>query len=166
VVRVDDSVSGLVVASSCERFFSAGADVGAFAAASQRGRLMTCLNAQEVFTKLERLPFPTVAAIAGACLGGGLELALCCRHRLAAAGSYAIGLPEVEVGLLPGSGGTQRLPRLIGLARGLELIVSGRLLTPAEALEAGLVDRLLPAGESILEAAVELAQRSGQEEDD
>jgi enoyl-CoA hydratase len=121
---------------------------------------MICLLAQEVFTKLECLPVRSVAAIAGKCLGGGLELALACRSRFAVAGGYRLGLPEVGVGLLPGSGGTQRLTRLIGLSRGLEAIVSGRLFTPQEALEIGLVDRLLPDAEACLEAALELAGRA------
>jgi 3-hydroxyacyl-CoA dehydrogenase/enoyl-CoA hydratase/3-hydroxybutyryl-CoA epimerase len=117
-----------------------------------------------VFAKLRRAPFSTVAAITGACLGGGLELALACRLRLAAAGDYAIGLPEVGVGLLPGSGGTQLLPRLVGLPRALDLIVGGRLLGPREALDLGLFDRLLPDAAACLEAAYELADGAAEED--
>ena len=163
-VRADDSIHGLVVASGLPAFFCAGADISAFAAGSQRRRLMTCVLAQEVFSKLERMPVPVVAAIAGTCLGGGLELALACGRRFAAEGSYRIGLPEVEVGLLPGSGGTQRLPRLVGLPGALEMIAGGRVLTPAAALDAGLVGRLLPDPAACLEAAIRSAN-GGAEED-
>jgi enoyl-CoA hydratase/carnithine racemase len=156
-----------VIASAVPGVFSAGADVRAFAAGSQRRRLMTCLLAQEVFSKLERMPFLVVAAITGACLGGGLELALACGKRVAAAGDYGIGLPEVGVGLLPGSGGTQRLPRLIGLPRGLGMITSGALVSPAGALRLGLIDRVVPDREACLEAAwrASLANRAAEQDD-
>jgi len=153
-----------VVASALPRVFSAGADVQAFAAGSQRRRLMTCLLAQEVFSKLERMPMPVVAAVAGACLGGGLELALACGHRLASRGDYRIGLPEVAVGLLPGSGGTQRLPVLVGLPRAIEMITGAEMLTPAAALEIGLVDRLLPDPAACLEAAIESAKSAAEKD--
>jgi 3-hydroxyacyl-CoA dehydrogenase/enoyl-CoA hydratase/3-hydroxybutyryl-CoA epimerase len=155
---VDDSIHGLVVASALPEVFSAGADIRAFAAATHRRRLMTCLLAQEVFCKLHVMPVPVVAAISGACLGGGLELALACTARLATAGTYPLGLPEIGVGLLPGSGGTQRLPRVVGLSRALEMITSGELVTPAAALQLGLVDRLLPDPAACLEAACRSAE--------
>ena len=145
-VRADDAVDQLIVGSAITGWFSGGADLLALNAASARGRALTCLLAQEVFLKLERCPFPVVAEIRGTCLGGGLELALACHTRVAFDGAYAIGLPEVRAGLLPGSGGTQRLPRLIGLSRALDLIVSGRQLTPTEAFELGIVDSLLTEG--------------------
>ena len=88
-----------------------------------------------------------IAAIAGHALGGGYEIALACDIRVAAEGRYRIGLPEVTYGLLPGSGGTQRLPRLIGLGRAMELLTTGRTVAPAEAERLGMVDRLVPAGE-------------------
>ena len=140
--RWDDEVRAVAVTSASERFFSAGADVKAFQTASLRQRAMTVVLAHEVFRKLENTPLVFVAAIAGHALGGGLELALACDLRFAAGGSYQIGLPEVNRGLFPGSGGTQRLPRLVGLARGIDLIVRGQGLTPEEARDAGLVDRL------------------------
>src|ERR671918_452124 len=86
-----------------------------------------------------------VAAVAGHALGGGYEIALACDIRVAAEGGYRIGLPEVTLGLLPGTGGTQRLPRLIGRGRALELMTTGRTVTPAEAERLGMVDRLVPA---------------------
>ena len=157
--RWDDGVRGLVVASSSERFFCAGADVSAFQAGSPRQRAMTALLAHEVFRKLEHTPMLVVAAVAGHCLGGGFELALACDLRFAAEGEYRIGLPEVGLGLFPGSGGTQRLPRLVGLSKGIDLIASARTLTPAEAHDLGAVDRLFPDGAACRAAAVEYVQK-------
>lgn len=163
-VRADDGLRGLVIASAVPGVFSAGADVRAFSTGSRRRRLMTCLLAQETFSKLERMPVRAVAAVGGECLGGGLELALACGSRVAAAGGYRIGLPEVRVGLLPGSGGTQRLARLVGLPTALQMIATGELLSPESALKAGLVDRLLPDPEACLEAAFRLAQGAAEED--
>lgn len=157
--RADDEVRGLVVTSSSDKFFSAGADVGAFQAGTQRQRAMTALLAHEVFRKFEHTPMLVVAAIAGHCLGGGFELALACDLRFAAEGEYRIGLPEVSLGLFPGSGGTQRLPRLVGLAKGIDLIANATTLTPAQAHELGIVDRLLPDGAACREAAIEYVQK-------
>jgi enoyl-CoA hydratase/carnithine racemase len=165
-VRVDEDVRGLLVNSALSDVFSAGADLRAFALGSQRRRLVTCLLAQEVFSKLERMPVPVVAAITGVCLGGGLELALACQMRFAAEGDYRIGLPEVGVGLIPGSGGTQRLPRLIGLPKALHMIATGEALTPTVAHALGIVDRLLPGQAACLEAAWRwLEQRSAEQQD-
>jgi 3-hydroxyacyl-CoA dehydrogenase / enoyl-CoA hydratase / 3-hydroxybutyryl-CoA epimerase len=102
-------------------------------------------DAQELFQEVAALPFPTVAAIDGPCLGGGAELALACRHRVASdSRSTAIGFPEVKLGILPGFGGTQRLPRLVGFTQALSLILSGRTLDARRALRIGLVDDVLP----------------------
>ena len=103
--RYDDGLRAVVVASASEKFFSAGADVTAFAAGSPNQRAMTALLAHETFRKMENTPMVFVAAIAGHCLGGGFELALACDLRFAARGSYRLGLPEVNLGLIPGSGG-------------------------------------------------------------
>src|SRR2546422_10266695 len=100
-----------------------------------------------------------VAAIAGHCLGGGFELALACDLRFAARGAYRIGLPEVNLGLFPGSGGTQRLPRLVGLSKGLDLIVNATTMKPAEAKEAGLVDRMFPDAAACRAGALEYAEK-------
>jgi enoyl-CoA hydratase/carnithine racemase len=157
--RWDDAIGAVVVASASEKFFSAGADVSAFRAGSQRQRAMTALLAHEVFRKLENTPMVVVAAIAGHALGGGLELALACDLRFAARGSYRLGLPEVNLGLFPGSGGTQRLPRLVGLPRGLDMIVSAETVSPEQARDLGLVDRLYDDGAACRAAAVEYCAR-------
>lgn len=153
--RYDDELRAAVVASASERFFSAGADVTAFQAGSANQRAMTALLAHEVFRKFENTPMIFVAAIAGHALGGGLELALACDLRFAARGSYRIGLPEVNLGLFPGSGGTQRLPRLVGLSKGIDLIATARTLSPEDALELGLVDQLYEDAAACRAAAVE-----------
>ena len=142
--RNDADVRAVVVTSASEKFFSAGADVSAFAAGTSRSRLMTAIMAHEAFRKMENTPLVFIAAIAGHCLGGGFELALACDLRFAAEGSYQIGLPEVNLGLFPGSGGTQRLPRLVGLPKGLDLIANATTMKPADAKAAGLVDQLFP----------------------
>jgi enoyl-CoA hydratase/carnithine racemase len=158
--RVDLSIkSAIVVTSASEKFFSAGADVGAFAAGGPRARFMTALMAHEAFRKMENTPLVFIAAIAGHCLGGGLELALACDVRFAAEGGYQIGLPEVSLGLFPGSGGTQRLPRLVGLSKGLDLIANATTLKPAEAKEIGIVDRLFPDAAACRAGAIEYAAR-------
>src|SRR5260370_8698659 len=143
--RIDLSIkSAIVVTSASEKFFSAGADVGAFAAGSPRSRFMTALMAHEAFRKMENTPLVFIAAIAGHCLGGGLELALACDLRFAAEGSYQIGLPEVNLGLFPGSAGTQRLPRLIGKSKAIHLIANATTLTPADATELGIFAHRFP----------------------
>ena len=157
--RADEDIRAVVVTSASERFFSAGADVSAFAAGTARSRTMTALLAHESFRKMENTPIIFIAAISGHCLGGGFELALACDLRFASEGSYQIGLPEVNLGLFPGSGGTQRLPRLVGLSKGLDMIVTATTMTPAHATEAGLVDRLFPDAASCREGALEYASK-------
>jgi enoyl-CoA hydratase/carnithine racemase len=149
-----------VVRSASEKFFSAGADVKGFLARSADENLAMVRRAHQVFDRFAAEAPVFVAAIAGHALGGGYEIALACDLRVAAEGSYRIGLPEVTLGLLPGSGGTQRLPRLIGRGRALELMASGRTVTPDEAHRLGMVDRLVPAGEldkTVAELAAGLA---------
>ena len=115
-------------------------------------------GAQEVLSRLERLPFPVVAAIHGACLGGGLETALACRYRIATDDpKTSLGQPEVMLGLIPGAGGTQRLPRLVGLRTSLDWILTGRALKPGSARKAGLVDDVV-ASEILLATAKRAAQ--------
>ncbi len=157
--RVDEDVRAVVVASASEKFFCAGADLKAFAAGSPRRRAMTALLGNEVFRKMETTPLVFVAALSGHALGGGLELAMACDLRFAARGSYKLGLTETNLGLFPGTGGTQRLPRLVGLARGIDLIASGTTFGPEEAAEYGVVDRLLDDAPSCLEEAKAYARK-------
>jgi len=145
--RFSASVKAIVVRSASEKFFSAGADVKMFAATDADYQAAFVIYANEVLSKFERTPKVVVAAINGHCLGGGLEIALCCDFRFAAEGSYAVGLPEVTLGVLPGTGGTQRLPRLIGRQKALDLMLRGATVPPAQAKELGIVDELFPADE-------------------
>ena len=140
-------VAVAVVRSANEKFFSAGADVKAFLERSADENMVMCRRAHQVLDRFAAEAPLFVAAIAGHALGGGYEIALACDIRVAAEGRYRIGLPEVTLGLLPGTGGTQRLPRLIGRGRALELMTTGRTVTPDEAERLGMVDRLVPAGE-------------------
>src|SRR5919202_349745 len=137
--RWDADAKAIVVRSASEKFFSAGADVAWFAKASVEEQHLFVIHANEVMGKFERTPKVVVAAINGHCLGGGLEIAMSCDFRIAADGQYRIGLPEVTLGLLPGTGGTQRLPRLIGKQKALDLMLRGTALSPSEALALGIV---------------------------
>src|SRR5438128_7033004 len=145
--RGDDTVKAIVVRSANERFFSAGADVSVFAKSNLDAQNAFVVCANEAIGKFEQTPKIVVAAINGHCLGGGLEIALCCDFRIAAEGGYRIGLPEVTLGLLPGTGGTQRLPRLIGRQKALDMMLRGTTLLPQEAKDAGIVDELVPAAQ-------------------
>ena len=155
--RNDDAVKAIVVRSGNEKFFSAGADVSVFAKSGldEQNAFVVCAN--EAIGKLESTPKVVVAAINGHCLGGGLEIALCCDFRIAAEGSYRIGLPEVTLGLLPGTGGTQRLPRLIGRQKALDLLLRGTTMPPQDALGAGIVDEVVPPAD-LLDRATERAR--------
>jgi enoyl-CoA hydratase/carnithine racemase len=132
-------------------YFIGGADGIEMMRFARREALVFSKRIQGMFDCLENSPLITVAAINGLCFGGGYEFALACDFRLAVPAAR-IGLPEVKVGLIPGGGGTQRLPRLVGTGRALELILSGRLLKPTEAEQMGLIHRALGEGE--LEAGV------------
>ena len=145
--RRDHAAKAIVVRSASERFFSAGADVTVFARSDLDAQNAFVVCANEAMGKFESTPKVVVAAINGHCLGGGLEIALCCDFRVAAEGSYKIGLPEVTLGLLPGTGGTQRLPRLIGKQKALDLLLRGAALGPQEALALGIVDEVVAAAE-------------------
>ncbi len=155
--RKDEAVRAVLVRSASERFFSAGADVAVFARSDLGAQNAFVVCANEAMSKFESTPKVVVAAINGHCLGGGLEIALCCDFRIAAEGTYKIGLPEVTLGLLPGTGGTQRLPRLIGRQKALDLMLRGATLSPQEAHALGLVDELVPAAE-LQERAMERAR--------
>lgn len=160
------AVKALIIESGKKGSFVAGADITHLATIEDpiAGAHMSS-QAQEVFGKLDDLPFPTVVAIDGVCLGGGLELALACSYRLITdTPATQLGLPEVQLGLIPGAGGTQRLPRLIGFTEALELILTGKKVRPRKAFKLGLADELVPVqilSQRAKEAAGELIARSG-----
>lgn len=160
-VRTDDELGAVVLRSASEKFFSAGADLGAFRANTPRQRSMTVLIMHEALRKMENTPLIFIAEITGHALGGGLEISLACDLRFAALGDYRMGLPETNLGLFPANGGTQRLPRLVGKSRGLELIVKARTFSPEGAEKLGIVDRLFASSaecrQRTLEYAAELA---------
>ena len=142
----------VIIFTASGRFFCPGADINELAqlqrmhqGAELSGRGQALLN------RIERFDKPIIAAINGACLGGGLELAMACHMRVAAAG-VQFGLPEVKLGLIPGFGGTQRLPRIIGPSKASELILTGETILSEEALALGLVNRVVPAGELLSQA--------------
>jgi enoyl-CoA hydratase/carnithine racemase len=141
-------------------YFSAGADLKEMATvpAAEAPRLQ--LEGQRLFERLARFPAPVIAAINGLAVGGGLELALACDLRVAGE-SAKFGAPEVNYGLLPAYGGTQRLPRVVGLAKAKELVFTGAMIPAAEALRLGLVGKVVPAGQE-LRAARDLAHTIGQ----
>jgi enoyl-CoA hydratase len=157
-IRFDDDIKSVVMVSDVPKFFSAGADINMFRDTSPRQRAMIILHMHEVLQKIERTPKVFIAAISGHALGGGLEIALACDFRWAAEGEYRIGLPEVTLGLLPGNGGTQRLQRLIGRARALDMMVTGDPANPARAVDLGIVERLVPA-DKLHEEAIAYARR-------
>ena len=143
-MRFNDEARVIVLTSGIPGFFSAGADIEMLRRSQPDYKAMFCLYCQETLNKFAETPKLVIAAINGHCVGGGLEIALSCDLRLMANETGKIGLPEVTLGVLPGTGGTQRLPRLIGASRALDLMITGRLLTPNEALDMGLVNRVFP----------------------
>ena len=159
-IRENKALRGVVFISGKPDNFIAGADInmiGSCQTAQEAEALAR--QGQQIMAEIHALPIPVVAAIHGACLGGGLELALACHSRLCTDdGKTVLGLPEVQLGLLPGSGGTQRLPRLVGISTGLEMILTGKQLRARQALKAGLVDEVVPHS-ILLEAAVERAKQ-------
>lgn len=151
-VAIDDVVAGdarvAVVQSASEKFFSAGADVKGFLERDADANMAMVRRAHEVFNRFAAEPCVFIAKIAGHALGGGFELALACDIRISVTeGKFRVGLPEATLGLLPGTGGTQRLPRLIGRGRALELMLTGQPVLPQRAYEMGMVDRVVPADE-------------------
>lgn len=142
-----DEVRAVVVTGSGERAFCAGSHIGEFEGLRGRVAEGKLLLEKLVYRQLAELPMPTIAAIEGDALGGGLELALCCDLRVASARAR-LGMPEVRLAVLPGSGGTQRLPRVVGPARAKELILTGRIISADEAERIGLVNQVVPAGEA------------------
>ena len=150
---------GAVIVYGGPKVFAAGADIKEMADMSYQDMLLASTRLQDAFTAVARIPQPTIAAVTGYALGGGCELALCCDMRIAAADAK-LGQPEILLGIIPGAGGTQRLPRLVGVSRAKELIFTGRHVDAEEALSLGLVNAVVPAEEtydSALKVASKLA---------
>ena len=137
--RFDDDVHVLVIRGKGEKFFSAGANIGMLNSVTPRFKYFFCLHANETLNRLEQTPKLVIAALNGHTVGGGLEVALAADIRIAKKDGGKIGLPEVALGVLPGTGGTQRLARLVGKARAIELMATGRLLSMDEAKTLGIV---------------------------
>ena len=160
-IASNEGIRAVVITGSGDRAFCAGSEVKDFPSLAGRVGEGKLIDENAMYDRLASLPIPTIAAIEGDALGGGLELALCCDFRVASERAR-LGLPELRLGVIPGSGGTQRLPRLIGLARAKELILLGELLDAPTAMSYGLVNRVVPRGQALAEAgaiAAALASR-------
>jgi enoyl-CoA hydratase/carnithine racemase len=147
----DDTVRVVVVTGAGGKAFSAGADIREFTAPQVPTVFREHRRRIDFRQVMDRCPQPIIAAIGGYCFGGGLELALACDIRVAAADSR-LGLTEIDLAIIPGGGGTQRLPRLVGRGKALEMILTGARIDAAEALRIGLVERVVPAGEALASA--------------
>jgi len=156
----DPEVRAVVLTGAGTRAFCAGSDVKEFEQLAGRVAQGKLLYEKYVYRKLAELPVPTIAAIEGDALGGGLELALCCDLRVASENAR-LGMPEVRLGVIPGSGGTQRLPAVVGPARAKELILVGELIGAQRAEQIGLVNAVVAAGEA-LAAATDMGERIAQ----
>lgn len=143
--RFDPEVHVVLLSGAGEKFFCAGADIDMLRRADPTFKYNFCLHANETLNRLEQTPKLTIAALNGHTVGGGLEIAMACDLRVARRGAGKIGLPEVQLGVLPGTGGTQRLARLLGKARAIELMVTGRLMDFDEAERIGLVHSVFEA---------------------
>jgi len=157
-IAADSSIKGVVLISGKNNSFVAGADVSMLDACQSAQDAQAIANqGQEIFQRIEDMKIPFVAAINGPALGGGLELALCCHYRIATESNKTVmGLPEVQLGLLPGSGGTQRLPKMIGIQKAMQLMLTGKQLRPKQAKKYGIVDEVVP-GSVLLEIAEKFA---------
>ena len=140
--RMDDSVHVIVITGAGEKFFCAGADIEMLANVTPSFKYYFCLHANETLSRLEQTPKLVIAAINGHCVGGGLEVAMAADIRIARKGAGRMGLPEVNLGVLPGTGGTQRLVRLVGKAKAIELMASGELFEFDRGVELGLINKL------------------------
>ena len=156
-IRDDEKVKVVIVSGAGEKAFVAGADIKELMVLDPQGAKENSELGQAVFNKVEAFPKPVIAAINGFCLGGGCELALACHIRIASEHSK-LGQPEVKLGLIPGYGGTQRLPRLVGKGRALEMILSGEMISAQQAKEIGLVNQVVAVDE-LMNTCQELAEK-------
>lgn len=156
--RLDEEVHVVVIRGAGEKFFCAGANIKMLLSATPEFRYFFSLHGNETLMRIENTQKLVIAALNGHAVGGGLEIALACDLRVAKRGPAMFGLPEINLGLLPGMGGTQRLPRLIGKSRGMEMLATGRTISVDEAHEIGLVNQVLEE-ESFNEKVIEYAKQ-------
>ncbi|HUF16450.1 MAG TPA: enoyl-CoA hydratase/isomerase family protein [Thermoanaerobaculia bacterium] len=145
--RMDDDVHVIVLRGAGEKFFSAGADIRMLDAVTPGFKYYFCLHANETLNRLEQTPKLVIAAMNGHCVGGGLEIAMAADIRIARKGAGKCGLPEVSLGVLPGTGGTQRLSRLVGKSKSIELMIEGKLFDFEEAERLGIVNQVWEDGQ-------------------
>ena len=156
--RMDDDVHVIVLRGNGEKFFSAGANIEMLNSVTPRFKYFFCLHANETLNRLEQTPKLVIAALNGHTVGGGLEIAMAADLRVAAKGAGKIGLPEINLGVLPGTGGTQRLSRIVGKSKAIELMISGNLFDFERAQELGIVNEIFPR-EGFWEKVVEYAKQ-------
>jgi enoyl-CoA hydratase len=157
--RMDNDVSVIVVTGLGEKFFCAGADIAMLNEADPTFKYYFCLHANETLNRLEQTPKLTIAALNGHTVGGGLEIAMACDLRVARKDGGKVGLPEINLGVLPGTGGTQRLARIVGKSKAIDLMITGDVFGFDEAAELGIVNRVYEAEdrESFLAQVMEFA---------
>jgi len=154
--RMDDNVHVIILKGAGEKFFCAGANINMLKTVTPRFKYFFCLHANETLNRLEQTPKLVISAINGHCVGGGLEIAMAADLRIAKKGAGKIGLPEVTLGVLPGTGGTQRLARLVGKSRAIEMMTTGRSFEFEEAETMGIINHVFPA-ENFWEKVLEYA---------
>lgn len=154
--RMDDNAHVIILKGAGEKFFCAGANINMLKTVTPRFKYFFCLHANETLNRLEQTPKLVISAINGHCVGGGLEIAMAADIRVAKKGAGKIGLPEVTLGVLPGTGGTQRLARLVGKSRAIEMMVTGRTFDFEEAETMGIINHVFPA-ENFWEKVLEYA---------
>jgi len=156
--RMDDEVQVIVVTSAGSRFFCAGADIEMLSSVTPTFKYYFCLHANETLSRLEHTPKLVIAAVNGHCVGGGLEVAMACDLRVGRKDAGKWGLPEVKLGVLPGTGGTQRLARLVGHQKAMRWMVEGKTGSFNEGLDEGIFDRIIDCdGESFLDQVLDYA---------
>jgi enoyl-CoA hydratase len=159
--RMDESVQVILITGKGDKFFCAGADIQMLSDVTPTFKYYFCLHANETMNRLEQTPKLVIAAINGHCVGGGLEVAMAADMRVARKGAGKLGLPEVSLGVLPGTGGTQRLTRIVGKSKAIELMITGQLFDFERGLELGILNQVFESetGDQFREQALEYARQ-------